>query len=78
MFNPKELKIAHELAEALNDEKSLAFYLSCAQKYPTEFLMDTLTYVVSRPAHTVRTTRARLFTSIITKSPYYANDRIWD
>jgi hypothetical protein len=78
VYSPKDLQIAHELADALSDQKSLAFYLSCAQKYPSEFLMATLTFVMSKPAHSIRTTRARLFTSIVTKSVYNTNDHIWD
>jgi hypothetical protein len=78
MYTPKELQLAHELADALEDQKSLAFYLSCAKKYPREFLAATLMHVLAMPGHSVRTTRARLFTNIVTNSIYNTNDHIWD
>jgi hypothetical protein len=78
MYTPKELELAHQLAEALDDKKSLAFYISCAKKYPKEYLLATLTHVVTLPGHSIRTTRARLFTNIVTKSVYNTNDYTWD
>jgi len=78
MYTPNEIQLAHELADALEDHKSLAFYLSCAKKYPKEFLLATLTHVVTLPAHSVRTTRARLFTNIVTKSIFNTHDVSWD
>ncbi|RAV54680.1 hypothetical protein DIU36_20065 [Mucilaginibacter rubeus] len=78
MHTAKELELAHQLAEALDDQKSLAFYLSCAKKYPKEYLLATLTHVVTLPGHSIRTTRARLFTNIVTKSVYNTNDYHWD
>lgn len=78
IYTPKELQLAHEIADALEDQKSLAFYLSCAKKYPREFLVATLMHVLAIPGHSVRTTRARLFTNIVTNSIYNTNDHIWD
>lgn len=78
MYTPTEVKLAHELADALDDRKSLAFYLTCTKKYPKEYLLATLAHVCALPAHSVRTTRARLFTNIITNSVYSANDHSWD
>eukprot|EP01037_Dinobryon_pediforme_P007925 gene7925-7995_t len=62
MFTPNQVQLAHTLADSLDDQKSLAFYLTCAQKYPKDFLLATLTHVCALPDHSVRTTRARLFT----------------
>jgi len=78
MYTPTEVQMAHEMAEALNDKKSLAFYLSCTKKYPIQFLRTTLTDVVNKPDHAVYTTRARLFTSIVTNSIYNTHDLPWD
>ena len=78
MFTPNEISVAHQLADALEDRKSLAFYLTCAQKYPKEFLMATLTHVLTLPSHSIRTTRARLFTKLVTNSVYNTHDRSWD
>ena len=78
MYTPNEIQLAHELANALDDQKSLAFYLSCAKKYPKEYLLVTLAHVTTLPAHSVRTTRARLFTNIITNSVFNTHDHSWD
>jgi len=78
IYLPNEIQLAHDLAEALEDRKSLAFYLSCAKKYPKDYLLSTLTHVCTIPDHSIRTTRARLFTSIITNSIFNTNDDIRD
>jgi len=78
MFTSNEVELAHTLANALDDQKSLAFYLTCAKKYPKDYLLSTLTHVTTLPDHSVRTTRARLFTNIITKSVFNTNDYSWD
>jgi hypothetical protein len=78
MYTPNEVQLAHELADSLEDRKSLAFYLTCAKKYPKEFLLSTLTHVLTLPSHSIRTTRARLFTNIVTKSIFNTHDITWD
>jgi len=78
IYTPNELQLAKELADALLDQKSLAFYLSCTKKYPRDFLIATVTHVLAIPGHSIRTTRARLFTNIVTNSIYNTNDYIWD
>ncbi|WP_259070375.1 hypothetical protein HDF24_11320 [Mucilaginibacter sp. X4EP1] len=78
MFTPNEVQLAHEMADALDDKKSLAFYLSCAKKYPKEYLLNTLAHVCTLPSHSIRTTRARLFTNIVTKSIFNTHDHTWD
>ncbi|QKJ32449.1 hypothetical protein HQ865_22685 [Mucilaginibacter mali] len=78
IYTPNEITLAQSLAESLDDQKSLAFYLSCAKKYPREYLLSTLAHVMTLPDHSVRTTRARLFTNIVTRSVFNTNDRTWD
>ena len=78
IYTPKEIQLADELANALDDRKSLSFYLSCAKKYPQEYLLSTLTHVCTLPNHSIRTTRARLFTNIVTNSIFNTDDRTWD
>ncbi len=78
IYTPNDITLAHTLAAALDDQKSLSFYLACAKKYPKDYLLVTLSHVVNLPAHAVRTTRARLFTNIITKSIYDTDDYMWD
>ena len=78
MYTPNQVQLAHELAKALDDQKSLAFYLTCAQKYPREYLLTTLAHVCTLPDHSIRTTRARLFTNIVTNSIFNTHDYSWD
>jgi hypothetical protein len=78
IYTPNDIQLAHDLADALDDQKSLSFYLTCTKKYPKEFLISTLTHVCTLPAHSVRTTRARLFTNIVTKSIFNTHDYTWD
>lgn len=78
MFTPNQVELAHTLANALDDQKSLAFYLRCAQKYPKDYLLTMLAHVTTLPDHSVRTTRARLFTNIITNSVFNTDDHTWD
>ena len=76
IYLPNEIQLAHDLADALEDRKSLAFYLHCAKKYPKDYLLSTLNHVSTIPAHSIRTTRARLFTNIITNSIFNTDDDI--
>lgn len=78
IYTSNDITLAHTLADALDDRKSLAFYLSCTKKYPKDYLLATLTHVTTLPDHSVRTTRARLFTNIVTNSIFNTHDHIWD
>lgn len=78
MYTSNEITLAHALADALEDRKSLAFYLTCAKKYPKDYLLSTLNHVCTLPSRSIRTTRARLFTNIDTKSVYNTRDHTWD
>jgi hypothetical protein len=78
IYTPNEVELAHELADALTDQKSLAFYLSCTKKYPKDYLLGTLIHVMGLPDRAIRASRARLFTNIITNSIYNTHDHSWD
>jgi len=78
VYTPNEVELAHQLADALNDQMSLAFYLSCTKKYPKDYLLGALVHVMGLPDRAIRTTRARLFTNIITNSVYNTHDHSWD
>ena len=55
-----------------------AFYLSCTKKYPKDYLLGALMHIMGLPNRAIRTTRARLFTNIITNSVYNTHDHSWD
>jgi len=56
---------AVELAEALNDTGSLAFYRRCVEWYDEEFLRETLEKVLSIPQRQIRKTRGALFNKLV-------------
>jgi hypothetical protein len=78
IYTPDEIQLANALAEGLNDTKNLSYYLYCSKKYPKEYLLDRLVHVCSLPDHTIRTTRARLFTNIVQNSAYNIDDIVRD
>lgn len=78
IYTPNEIALAQQLADTLEDQKSLAFYLTCAKKYPSEFLLKTLADVMTMPDHKVRTTRARVFTNLVINSVFNTRDISWD
>ena len=62
MATSKELKLAREIADALNDNDSLTVHIGFAEKYSEAFLRKTLQKVLSIPEDKVRKTRGALFT----------------
>ena len=69
-----EQLFAKQLAHQLNDHHSLAFYLSCVRKYPHNYLIQIATHVLALPDHSIKTTRPRLFNSIVSNSNKDKND----
>jgi hypothetical protein len=65
MINSKEEKLAHEIALTLNDMHSIKMHISFCKKYSEEHLRATLNRVMSVPDEKIRTSRARLYTSLI-------------
>jgi hypothetical protein len=49
-YQAHEIKLANELAETLNDVKSLPFYLSLTRKHNEAFLRESLAKVLARRA----------------------------
>jgi len=68
-FNPKTKQelLALDLAEALDDRKSLPVYLSYARKYPEHLLRRILGNVKEIPISKIRKSRAALFNFLIKK-----------
>ncbi len=68
-FTPKtkEELLAVDLAQALNDEKGLALYLSYAKKYPEHLLRETLGQVKEIPTNKIKKTKGALFNHLIQK-----------
>jgi biotin operon repressor len=72
-FKPKtrEELLAHDLASALNDMKSLSIYLFYARRYPESLLRRILGEVKEIPDGDIKKSRAALFSYLIKK---YAQD----
>ena len=60
----KEL-LAFDLAKALNDSKSLPFYLSVARKYPESLLRKLLGETREIPSNKIKRSRAALFNYLL-------------
>lgn len=69
MYTPEEIKLAHEIARALNDQPSITFYLACTKKYSHRVLRDVLNHVLSLPKEEIRKSRGALFNYIISHKP---------
>lgn len=65
MYTPQEIQLAHELADALEDQGSLSFYLACTKKYSHRHLRATLQHVMSVPKEAIRKSRGALFNHLI-------------
>lgn len=64
----KQEKLAREITVTLNDEHAYKMHLSFAKKYSEEHLRSILTRVMTMPEDKIKTTRARLYTSIVLSS----------
>jgi len=74
MYTPQEIKLAHELALALNDEVSISFYLACTKKYSHRTLRSVLAHVMGIPKEEIRRSRGALFNHIISNKPQISSD----
>ena len=45
---PQDIKLAHEIAKALDDMKSIDWHIACTKKFSESFLRDKVSYVLSR------------------------------
>ncbi len=61
----KQEKLAREIATALNDMHAYKMHLSFVNKYSEAYLREKLNRVMSMPDEKIRTTRARLYTSLV-------------
>jgi hypothetical protein len=64
-YEPQDVRLAQEIAEALQDETSFTLYLSFAQKYDHGFLKKLLERVQSVPDEKIKKTRGALFTHLV-------------
>lgn len=65
-FAPQEVRLANEIADALNDRGSLMLFLHFTRKYKEEYLKKILEKVMSIPEEKIKKTRGALYTYLIT------------
>ena len=68
MATQKEEKLAREIADALDDNTSLAVHIAFAEKYSEAFLRKSLQKVLSIPHEQIRKTRGALFTYLVNQN----------
>ncbi len=71
MINEKENLLAIEIAESLNDQKSLPLYLQMTNKYSAVFLREKLREALAVPPEKVRKNRGALFTWMVKNHAKY-------
>ena len=64
-YTQQEIEFAHYIAGALNDQGSLSQHLKFVRLLPQEFLLGKLEYVLSRPDHTITTSRAAYYNHLV-------------
>jgi len=67
MYTPQEIKLAHELADAMDDHASLPFYLAATKKHSHRYLRNILAHVMAMPDYAITKSRGALFTHIISE-----------
>lgn len=72
-YDPYEIKLAHEIADTLVDQDSIALHLQYARKYKEEFLRKTLAKVMSLDKSKIKRSRAALYTFLISQSERYGD-----
>lgn len=65
IYTPEELHLAHEMANRLDDHAALGQWLKYTKAVSHDFLQTQLDKVCSMDDSRIRTTRVRLFVSII-------------
>ena len=72
-YDPYELKLAREIAYALNDADSLVLHLQYVRKYKEEHLRKTLQKVLSIEESKIKRSRAALYTFLISRGDQYGS-----
>lgn len=70
-YDPYELKLAREIAQALDDMDSMALHLQYVRRYKEDHLRKTLQKVLSIPETKIKRSRAALYTFLISRGDKY-------
>ncbi len=69
-YLPHEILLANELAETLQDLKSLSFYLSLTKRHSEAFLRETLATVMGVDESKIWKSRGALFNRLVNPKQY--------
>ena len=72
-YDPYEIKLAHEIADALKDHDSIPLHLQHVRKYKEAFLRKILAKVMSVDERKIKRSRAALYTFLINQSSKYGD-----
>ncbi len=64
-YSNQEIKLANEIAAALDDRESIQMHLQYTARYQESFLRRILTKVMSIPEQNIRRTRGALYTFLV-------------
>jgi hypothetical protein len=67
MLSTREGMVARELAEGLNDRKSIRYYFSMALEHSEQFLREIYRKVQQTPENNIRKSKGALFAYLIKK-----------
>jgi len=70
----KENKLAYEIAQALDDMKSIDLHISFTKKYSEKFLREILQQVIATPDKKIKRTRAAYYTYLVMNNGKHSRD----
>ncbi|HNP23436.1 MAG TPA: hypothetical protein PKM63_17335 [Panacibacter sp.] len=73
-YEPYEIRLAHEIAETLQDKDSLPLHLQFVRKFKEEFLRKILNKVMSLDKKKIKRSRAALYTFLVNQGSGYGGD----
>lgn len=73
-YDPHEIKLAHEIADTLQDQDSLVLHLQYARRYKEEYLRKILNKVMSMDERKIRKSRAALYTFLVKQGDKHGNN----
>lgn len=73
-YHPDQMRVAHELANTLQDTKSLKYYLSLTRRLSERALKETLAEVMAKDEKEIWKSRAAYFVYLINHK--YGNNNL--
>lgn len=74
-YEPHEIKLAREIADALQDWDSLPMHLQYVRRYKEEYLRKKLQIVLSIDERKIRTNRAAYYNFLVREGDKHGNAR---